>query len=193
MRKHEISKLAQEQVAAIMAEGFVIDLMELTGSYTDAEGTQAVFAKGSERVVMWCERHDDYRSPESVTLRMARFEVTAERNLDWGYHWSHEWAERTYFEATAWKVGEDWYTTDEAEAIRCRELSLERHRNARTRDTRKLEMTDGLLAIVRRVKGFKSVRRDSIVVTKMRGNRWEVRNMASGNRVVIDRHGKDRW
>lgn len=192
MRKHEISKLAQEQVAAIIADGFVIDLMELTGSYSDVEGTQAVFAKGSERVVMWCERHDDYRSPESVTLRMARFDVTSEKNLGWGFHWSSEWAEHVYFEATAWKVGEDWYTTDEAEAERCRKLSFERYRNRGDwRKVRKLELTDGLLAIVRRVKGFKSVRRDDIEVTKKGSNSWTIRNTASGNKVTICASG--RW
>ena len=193
MRKAEITKLAQEQVASLMADGFCIDLMELTGSYSDVEGTQAVFAKGNERVVMWCKSRNDYRAPESITLRMARFAVTAEKNLDWGFSWSSEWEPHVFFEATVWKVGDDWYTTDEAEATRCRELSIARYRSRYEDGGRKLELTDGLLSIVRRVKGFKSVRRDDICVTKKSGNRWEIRNTASGNRVVIDRHGKDRW
>lgn len=193
MRKAEITNLAQEQVRSLISEGFCIDLMELTGSYSDVEGTQAVFAKGSERVVMWCECRGGYGNPEGITLRMARFAVNAEKNLEWGFHWSDEWEPYTFFEATVWKVGDDWYTTDGTEAVRCRKLGTERYRLRNVRSERKVELTDELLSIVRRVKGFKSVCRDDIRVTKMRGNRWEIRNAASGNRVVIDRHGKERW
>lgn len=193
MKRAEIARLAQGQVASLIAEGFCIDLMELTGSYSDVDGTQAVFAKGNERVVMWCERKGGYGEPEGITLRMARFSVNAEKNLRWGFHWSDEWAPHVFFEAIVWKVGDDWYTADESEAVRCHKLSAERYRNRRGNGEREVKLTDGLLAIVRRVKGFKSVRRGDIRVVKMRGNRWEIRNVTSGNRVVIDRHGKDRW
>ena len=190
MKRNEISKLAQGEVMALMANGFTICLDELTGSYSDVEGTQVVFARGDERVVMWTEREHGSFSRKvlpQLVLKLARFTNTEGKNTDWGLHWPHEWDEHVYAEWVAYRIAEDWYTLDKAEAEACRQKSYERH-DARYIPSfpRNVEITDDLWRIVKKVRGFKSAKRDDVEIKKDPNvNAWTFRNVKSGTSVYL--------
>lgn len=196
MRKNEVSKGFAKVMMDAMSEGFYPDMVELTGSYSDVEGRQAVLMKDDERIVMWmerCGRSWDSTDPERIVLRAARFAIEGEDDMDWKYRWSKSWKEHVFFEDVVWRVARDWYVKDENEAVAALLKRRERvgsHMYVNGGDGAKFigngrhELTDELLAIVRRVKGFKTVKRENIEVFKS-GTAWRIKNVASGNEAFL--------
>ena len=194
MKKHEISKGFADVMKDALSEGFFPEMMELTGSYSNIEGHQVVLANGNERIVMWMERigrYWDSSNPERIVLKAARFAVECEDDIEWKFKWSDSWDKHVYFESAVWRVDDDWYVDSESEAVAaCETRHVRYRRKAGYKDydrfvgNGKWELTDELLAIVRKVKGFKTVKRDNIEVVKS-GTTWRIINAASGNEVRL--------
>ncbi len=195
MKKHEISGLFTSHVTDAINEGFVPCMTELTGSYSDVMGTQMVFAKGDERIIMWMEEKDNFGlynedAPSNVTLRVARISLGYGETLENSYCWPRDWKRHVVHEQAVYRVSDrswkgDWYSASEEEA---REAMRKRRERFYLRGSdglyRDYEMTDRLFAIVRRLKGFKTVKRQSVRVWKYNGV-WHVENTKSGNEVTL--------
>lgn len=195
MKKNEISAKFNAILANAIADGFYPCLTELTGSYSDVMGSQIVLAKNNERMVLWMEETESYsrrHDVASVTLYASRFTLKAGESTDWQYRWSDQWKEHTFWSETVYRVSEgrhsddSWYVEDKGEAEKARTLRSERWAASPRSVSRvkEYEVTDGLMRIVRRVKGFKSVARKNVKVWK-HNSVWHIENTASGNRVTL--------
>lgn len=195
MKKNEISAKFNAILASAISEGFYPCLTELTGSYSDVMGSQIVLAKNNERMVLWMEETESYSRRDdvaSVTLYASRFTIKAGESTDWKYCWPAQWKEHTFWSETVYRVSEgrhsddSWYTEDKDEAERACTLRSERWAASPRSISRvkEYEVTDSLMRIVRRVKGFKSVARKNVRVWKHNGV-WHIENTASGNRVTL--------
>lgn len=193
MKKNEISAKFNAILSDAISEGFYPCMTELTGSYSDVMGTQIVLAKDNERMVLWMEEQESYGHRDevaSVTLYAARFALKADERTDWNYRWSHDWKEHIVWSETVYRVSEgrhsddSWYSEDKAEAEQARTTRTERW-SAKYRSSRKdYELTESLLRIIRKVKGFKSVARKNIRVWKYNGV-WHIENTVSRNIVLL--------
>lgn len=192
MKANEITSKFTDAITAAIAEGFTPCMSELTGSYSDVEGTQWVLAKGRERIVLWQEKEGGFGGEtERINLYGARFELAEGESTEWNYHWSHDWKEHLFMSETVYRVddrwrGEAWYSEDEADATEARDVRSIRRKARDSHDCYDYrEVTDKMLRIVRKLKGFKSVKRDNIKARKLNGGGWEFRNVASGNTVRL--------
>jgi hypothetical protein len=193
MKKNEISAKFNTILSDAISEGFYPCMTELTGSYSDVMGTQMVLAKGNERMVLWMEERMSFGHRDevaSVTLYASRFALKSGEKTEWDYRWSDQWKEHIVWSETVYQVSEGrhsddaWYSEDKAEAEQARATRTERWQES-YRDGRKdYELTDSLLRIVRKVKGFKSVARKNIRVWKYNGV-WHIENTASRNSVLL--------
>ncbi len=192
MKKHEISGLFTSHITDAITEGFAPCMTELTGSYSDVMGNQMVFAKGDERIIMWMEGEERrFRNAiPHVTLYMARIKLGNGESLECSYHWSHEWKEHVVYTKRVYLMSyglwrDAWYTTDEEEAMAARNKHRERYANSdRPHACKDFEMTDRLFAIVRKLKGFKTVKRENVRVWKCNGA-WHIENTKSKNEAVL--------
>jgi len=191
MKKNAISTKFNKHLTAAVAEGFAPCMTELRGSYSGVCGTQLVLAKDNERIVMWMEEKHDYgnhKAPDTVHLFVARFALGKGETCEWNYMWPQDWKkhlidEMTVYEVTARREG--WYVDDPADATHAKETHYARYDNRYHADApRKVEVTDRLLAIVRRKKGFKTIKRENLSVVKSH-NRWVFRNTVSHREVVV--------
>ncbi len=188
MKRNEISGLFTSHVIDAINEGFDPCMTELTGSYSNVMGSHMVFAKGSERIVMWIEEEE--RRVRNVvphaTLYVARIELGNDKSLERSYYWPHEWKENVVYTKKVYLMShgvwsDAWYTTDEEEAIAARNKHRERYANSdRPYVCKEFEMTDRLFAIVRKLKGFKTVKRENVRVWKCNGV-WHIENTKSKN------------
>lgn len=193
MRKHEISAKFNPIIASAIADGFYPCMTELTGSYSDVMGTQIVLAKGSERMVLWMEEHIGLGSRgvvSDVTLCASSFTLGAGESIESSYRWSTQWKEHIFWSETVYQVSEGryrddgWYTEDKAEAEQARVIRNERWKASFVGWSKDYEITDTLLRIVRKLKGFKTVARKNIRVWKHDGV-WHIENTASRNEVTL--------
>lgn len=193
MRVNEITSKFTDTITAAIAEGFTPCMSELTGSYSDVEGTQWVLAKGRERIVLWQEKEGSFfdEGTERIFLYGARFELANSESTEWNYHWSHNWKEHLFMRETVYRVddrlrGEGWYSEDEADAIEASAVcSIRRKAKGYSGRYERREVTDQMLRIIRKISGFKTVKRDNIRAFKLNGVGWEFRNVASGNTVRL--------
>ena len=196
MKRNEISKEFTEDIKSAISEGFFPSMNELTGSYSDVEGTQMVFAKGNERIILWLARdvtkYEDivdghHFSLDSITAKAARIEIKSGESLEWNYKWSTQWEQGLYKSVTYYEVsdgwGGDWYSTDINDVIEARKIRWERIANT-SNGVKEFEVNGKLLGIVRKISGFKTVPADSIKVWKTNG-KYHVRNVKSGNHIVL--------
>lgn len=193
MKKNEISAKFNTILANAITEGFYPCMTELTGSYSDVMGSQIVLAKGNERIVLWMEENIVFgRSEEanSVTLYASRFELKAGESTEWDYRWSTQWKEHIVWTETVYQVSEGrhsddgWYSEDKTEAKQASSIRTKRWSAKSVSRTKEYEVTDSLMRIVRKVRGFKSVARKNVRVWKCNGI-WHIENIASGNKVTL--------
>lgn len=191
MKKNELSAKFSPYVASAIAEGFAPCMTELSGSYSGVLGSQIVLAKGRERIVMWMEEKCGCRledEPDTVTLFVARFALAKGETTEFHYMWPADWkkhlvAQMSFYEVSPRKTG--WYVEDIEEARRAREVHVARydHRFYSTR-FREYEVTDKLLAIARRLNGFKTIRRENLHVYKT-GGTWVFQNKKSHREACV--------
>lgn len=195
MRKHEIGKVLNGIITEALNDGYGISFGELRGCYSDCE-TQTVLAKGPDRIIVWASVLRDYKS-ETITVNASRIhlETTGEgghrytQSLDRDYHWSDDWKKGLFFEKSFYHVGareDDWYVESQSEAEAAAQKHYDRCKARRVITSKELEMTPRLMSIVRKLKGFKTVKAENVRVTR-RYNEWAhkreyiVRNVKSGN------------
>lgn len=195
MKKNEISAKFNAILANAISEGFYPCMTELTGSYSDVMGSQIVLAKGNERMVLWMEERESYGHRDevaSVTLYASRFTLGADETTEWDYRWSTQWKEHIVWSETVYRVSEgrhsddSWYVENKGEAEEARTVRHERWSASPKSISRvkEYEVNDGIMRIVRKVKGFKSVARKNVRVWKYNGI-WHIENTASGNKVTL--------
>ena len=191
MKVKDISKGFAPIVAEAIAEGYAPCMDELRGSYSGVEGSQLVLERGRERLILWVGRGVLTR-PRRTNLPLLRANVAhitlgRGESLEYNYPWPHNWSDHLVSSTPYYEAARGWYvgTVEEAEAI---EDKREARREARYVKTyREWEVTDELLAIVRRIKGFKSVRRENVRVMRTKDG-WRVENRRSGNYVTSHKH-----
>ena len=191
MKKQDLNRKFDEHVINAMQEGFTLCLNDLTGSYSGVMGTQACFAKGSERIIMWMEEEHDYNEGiVTVHCYVARIELAEGQDLRFNYTWPSDWKEHlvsdecVYTRSSWWN--DPWYFDTRDEAITASNLHVERAMARSVASIREVELTDKLLSIVRRIKGFKTV--DSRYIRVLRSNAhkaWEIQNTRSGYSVTL--------
>lgn len=191
MKKNDLSAKFNESLANALAEGFSPCLTELRGSYSGVFGSQLVLAKGNERMVMWMEEHKDYRNedvPDTVSLYVSHFSLGRGETTELNYMWPNQWKEHLVDEMVVYEVSgrrNGWYVEDEDEAIRAKQIHRSRYGNRyRSRNFRELEVTDQLLGIARRLKGFKTIRRENLKVVKNHKH-WLFINKVSKREVCV--------
>lgn len=194
MKKNEISAKFNDILTKAISEGFFPCMTELTGSYSNVMGSQIVLAKGNERIVLWMEENEVYLSsgnePFSVTLYASRFTLNDGESVERSHYWSTQWKEHIVWSETVYRVsdrgwhGEGWYSNSEKEAREAEAVRFSRWEHKSVSCTKEYEVTDRLMSIVRKVKGFKTVARKNVRVSKCR-NVWYIENVASGNRVTL--------
>lgn len=193
MKFNEITSKFNPYLNAIVAEGFTICMTELTGSYSEVRGQHAVFAKGRERVVMWLtDVRGEHYSDKGIALHIARWEMAPGEKADWQYNWPKNWAENIIWEATVYRVSDDWYVDDEAEAqaaLRVRQAHREAKRgmSADLWCWRRITVTDGLYRVARKLNGLKSVKRGDLAVERRtEGAGWRFINTATGTKATVE-------
>ena len=189
MKKNEITNLAANRIENYIRRGYTVSLTELTGSY--GIYNQLVLVNGNSRVVVWMEdgvEREDLRV-EYVELHVSQFELGKGESTEWGdYHWPRGWKEHDVKTYRAYKVDDDWYVTDYEEAKSMREKHIERYHVARTKDGyyEEVETTDKHVEIARRLKGFKTIKKDNLQVLKRHGYAsWKFFNKTSRNQVTL--------
>ena len=189
MKKMQFQSKMSESVALLILDGYQLSFGELTGSYSEAEG-YVVLARGNEREIIWLGR-DSYYNNEfdctSIVINRAHIELAKGETLEWNYRFPSKWAEHIVEQHRAFKLGRDWYVDSYEEWKEANEKHLDRYR-ARDIDYsteyHTFANTDELMRIVRKVKGFKTVKREDVLVGK-RGGSYRIENRASGNYVYL--------
>lgn len=191
MKKNEISAKFATIVADAIAEGFAPCMTELCGSYSGVVGSQIVLAKGNERIVMWMEEEHAWEHKDTeidaIALFASRFALAKGERTDHAHMWPSDWKRDAFHTERVYRVSEwrgDWYSEDKAEAERAQEKRYTRHSHFGSSDWREYEVDDRLLAIARRIKGFKTIRRENLRVVKNHGT-WTFVNKKSRNEVRI--------
>lgn len=187
MRLNELSQAFAPVFDREVMYGFRPCLTELTGAYSDVFGTQLVLGKDNERIILWMER--EFKSRPTVTLYAARITLEDGQTLrNNACHWPNQWKEHVYWKATFYCVsdeGEGWYSENPADAEGAALKRRARHKAVRVPCVKRYELTDRLLSIVRRVRGFKTVKRDLIEVFRYSDGRWVIRNAKTRNEVCL--------
>lgn len=193
MKKSEISAKFNTIITNAISEGFYPCMTELTGSYSDVMGSQIVLAKGNERMVLWMEERMSFGHRDevaSVTLYAARFSLKAGEKTEWDYRWSTQWKEHIVWSEVVYQVSEGrhsddaWYSESKYEAEQARKVRTERWQAGSVVYRKDYEVTDKLMRIIRKVKGFKSVARKNVRVWQVSGI-WHIENTASHNSVTL--------
>jgi hypothetical protein len=193
MKKNEISAKFNAILADAISDGFYPCMTELTGSYSDVMGSQIVLAKCNERMVLWMEERMSFGHRDevsSVTLYASRFTLKSGETTEWDYRWSTQWKEHIVWSETVYQVSEGrhnddaWYSEEKDDAEKARRLRTDRWHDGFMSGRRDYEVTDQLMRIVRKVKGFKSVARKNVKVWKWNGV-WHIENTASHNIVAL--------
>lgn len=191
MKKNDLSTKFNDRLANALAEGFSPCLTELCGAYSGLLGHQIVLAKGNERMVMWMEENNYYGNdevPDTVNLYVSRFSLGKGETTEFHYTWPNQWKEHLVDEMVVYEVSgrrNGWYVEDEDEAIRAKQIHRSRYGNRyRSRNFRELEVTDQLLGIARRLKGFKTIRRENLKVVKNHKH-WLFINKVSKREVCV--------
>lgn len=186
MKKHEISQWFTQHVAEIIAEGFAPCMDELTGSYSDVYGSQMVFAKGNERVIMWMAKSYGYGELPVVEIarNVARITLADGESLDRTYYWSSDWREHITATSSVHEVTETWYTESREEAEEAERKRLERFEASFVSEAHALTVTSRLVKAVRRMSGFKSIRIRDLMVLRVRSG-YVVKNTRTMSQRVI--------
>ena len=187
MKKHEISKAVTEHIADAIANGFYPCMTELRGSYSGVEGSQMVFAKNNERMVFWMEYTAGYGSYATITAYVAHITLKAGESMEWTYNWPDNWKEHAVWSKKFYEVDNDWYVEDEEEAIQARDKRHGRYANKRKNwGWNDVDVTDGIYEIARKLKGFKTIRRENLRVRRNADRAaWTFINANSGNSVTV--------
>lgn len=191
MKKNDLSAKFNGHLTTALAEGFAPCMTELRGSYSGVLGTQLVLAKGNERIVMWMEENKDYRhdaAPDTVHMFVSRFALAKGESTEFHYMWPSDWKEHLVDEMVAYEVSDrrdGWYVDDADEAARAKETRRSRYpHHYGSERLREYAVDDRLLGIARRLKGFKTVKRDNLRVYKLRKT-WHFENKVSRHEVCL--------
>lgn len=188
MKKNDITKVAADDIQNYINDGFTVSLTELTGSY--GQYNQLVLMRDRERVVVWLEdsKLEGERWVDTVIIHVSHFELEKGQTTEYGdLHWQNGWKANDVKTYTLYKIDYDWYTTDKEEAILCYDLQRVRYSNRDTyRYEVELEVTDQLLKIARKMKGFKTIKKDNLTVRRSpKALRWTFVNKTSGKTACV--------
>ena len=201
MKKMDIAAKMSESVTLLLLDGYQLSLTELTGGRGYGAG-YTVLARGNEREIIFItKRCEDIECEDgrermfsTITITRSHIELGKGETLEHNYMWSSDWEEHAVESYKFWCIDEwgnrDWYTESFEEALSCRMKSRERNCARFTScNVKDFEVTDELMRIVRKVKGFKTVRRDDVRVWKKVGYNgsaeYIIDNTRSGNRVTL--------
>lgn len=177
-----------------ISEGYTPAVM--TDRSFGSRGCQ-VWQRGRDYITLWADESHrmDVEGVDSVnvlTLSVARFTVPMGTSLrSCGLDWCDKWEKHTVASKTLYDVDalyrDRWWVEDIETVRKARETRYERLMARRTSAVwRELPLTDELLAIVRKVKGFKTVDSRYIAVEKCPdANAWRITNRKSGNSTVV--------
>lgn len=153
-----------------------------------------VWQRGRDYIALWCdESHrmdvDGVSNVSVLTMSVARFTTPIGTDLrSCGLDWCDKWEKYTVASKTLYNIDalyrDNWWVEDLEAVRKAREVRSERNmaRYAHCSRWRVLPLTDELLAIVRRVKGFKTVDSRYITVEKLPNeSAWRITNRKSGN------------
>lgn len=169
----------------IMAEtNVILRAYAETGFYADFDSPRALHGgllgvpcylrRGNRRAVIWCESGNDSSECDAtrsgtiyyhkVTYKVADFTVTDEKRYRHFDACPNFWAKHVYIEKTYYQIGEDWYTEDFQELVRCRCIAADRAAARGICLTKYRKMTIPLLRVARKLKGFKTAPMENISV-----------------------------
>jgi hypothetical protein len=191
MKKTDLSAKFTPYLMDAIAEGFVPCMTELSGSYSGIFGHQVVLSRDCERIVMWMEEEaGSYAdgTPDVVDLYVSRFALAKGERTDFHHMWPKDWkrhlvAQMRVYEVSSRKGG--WYVESLSEASHA--MGVRRSRfdsRPHVACVREYEVTDKLLGIARRLKGFKTIRRENLHVCKLQGA-WVFQNKVSHREVML--------
>lgn len=175
-----------------ISEGYTPVVM--TDNSFGSRGCQ-VWQRGNDYITLWADEQygmdvEGVNSVNVLTLSVARFTVPMGTSLrSCGLDWCDKWEKHIVASKTMYDVDathrDRWWVEDIETVRRARDTRYERLMARRTSCVwRELPLTDELLAIVRRVKGFKTVDSRHITVTKkLYESTWWITNTKSGNYV----------
>lgn|GEM_PF-5827527 len=155
-----------------------------------------IWRRGRECLILWADNHNNFTldgicSVRTHTMYVSRLTLATDAPLanDSVNRWRDTWerhvvASKVYY-AVAARSDADWWTDDLDVVRRARETQAARRVARRiNHHSKTLPLTDELLAIVRRVKGFKTVDSRHITVTKKPyESTWWITNTKSCNYV----------
>ena len=187
MKKHEISKALTNHISDAIANGFYPCMTELRGSYSGVEGSQMVFAKDNERMVFWMEYTAGYGSYATITAYVAHIALKKGESMEWHYNWPDNWKEHAIWSKKFYEVDNDWYSENEQDAKDAESKRHERYGNKTSNwGWHNVEVTDGIYGIARRLKGFKTIKRENLKVRRHADRAaWIFINANSGNSVTV--------
>ena len=123
-----------------------------------------------------------------MSLLVARFALKKGETCDFHHMWPQDWkkhlvAQMTVYEVIPCRAG--WYVEDADEAAHAIEVRRSRYGNRHyASNFREYEVNDNLLRIARKLRGFKTIRRENLHVCKS-GSRWVFQNKVSHREVCI--------
>lgn len=194
MRRIDANRWFVPFIEKAIEDGFAPEVDSWGGG---ANGSQ-VWRKGRECIVIWADNHDtvcldERHSVRTLVLSVARMTLESADPLsaDWKHRWSSSWEEhviasKTYYSVT-YRYDASWWVEDVEDARAACE-TRKRRRDARSVNNQwqELALTDGLLAIARKVRGFKTVDSRHIHVYRRRlENSWKFWNSRSDNEVIV--------
>lgn len=202
MHESEIGQVAKPWIDEWVADGFYPSMTELTGSYSEVDGLQVIFAKGKERRIVWLERNRSHygHSRRILTLYVAYITLPAgETTLENSHYWAKDWKAKSYRLESVTLYGiesnfKSWYTTDKDEwdeMCRRQDERMDRRRTTNPHH-RDIKVTTEWLKLARKFKGFKSIRRADLNIRRVNNayssnidHSWRFINNRSGNSVCV--------
>lgn len=193
INRQQLNAIFTPYIQNALAEGFAVSFLDgIRGSFSNVWGEQMHLSKGDEHIVMWLERDHFHQRREvaEVRVRVARFVYDGDVNLTWPKDWEphlvHE--ERWYAVADGYDGG-DWFVpAEEAETVQAKK-DARRRANRNRYGCYYIPMTDRMLKAVRKVPGFKTVKREIVTVERRYaddpGVRYTITNTKSRNQVTV--------
>ena len=178
MHKNELGTLANDTIAAAIAEGFSPSIGEIRALYGNCDW-YFVMAKGDERIVLYSNSEKMTRRFDAPEYDIRRFEVKSSRfnlggkKMDRCFDGPRKWDEYAETIATMYAMDGswdgEWFTDDLDEAIAAKNLRSERFRSRHvSRCYESMEVNDALLAVAKRHDGFKTVTSETLRVKRLR-------------------------
>ena len=176
MKLQDIMAETSGIIRAYAETGFYADFDSPRALHCGLLGVPTYLRRGNRRVVIWCESESTSSKCSAtrsgsiyyhkVSWKLADFEPEDEKRYGMFDAGPRFWNKHLVVEKVYYEVGNDWYTDDFDELVRCRTIHADRVATHVICLTEFPKLTVPMLKVARKLKGFKTCPMENIVVRR---------------------------